>query len=109
MRTFDGSSFSAATKVDPYHDPAWKDVDNHLGGTFDGNLPTLYSQMPNITGMVYNAGRLYYTLFGDPTLYSRWFTPDSGIVDERPRPPQAAASASRMRTACSSRTARCTS
>ena len=83
VRTFNGSTFSAAAKVDPYHDPAWKNVDNHLGGTFDGNLPTLYSQMPNVTGMAYTGGRLYYTLFGDSTLYWRWFTPDSGIVDER--------------------------
>ena len=82
-RTFDGSSFSAAGKIDPYHDPAWQNVDNHLGGTFDGNLPTLYSQMPNVTGMAYANGRLYYTLFGDSTLRWRWFTPDSGIVDER--------------------------
>jgi PKD repeat protein len=32
--------------------------------------------------MTYSAGRLYYTLFGDSTLHSRWFSPDSGIVDE---------------------------
>jgi PKD repeat protein len=81
--TFDGSTFGTPQKIDPYHDPAWKDVDNNLGGTFDGALPTLYSQMPNVTGMFYNQGKLYYTLYGDSTMHWRWFSPDSGIVDER--------------------------
>ncbi len=82
-RTFNGTTWGPAVQINPYHDPAWKNVDNHLGGTFDGNLPTLYGQMPNVTGMFYDGGRLYYTLFGDSRLYSRWFSPDSGIVDER--------------------------
>jgi PKD repeat protein len=81
--TFDGTTFGTPTQINPYHDPTWQNVDNHLGGTFDGNLPTLYSQFPNVTGMAYAAGRLYYTLFGDSTLHWRWFSPDSGIVDER--------------------------
>lgn len=81
--TFDGTTFGTPARIDPYHDPAWANVDNHLGGTFDGNLPTLYSQFPNVTGMAYAAGKLYYTLFGDSTLHWRWFSPDSGIVDER--------------------------
>jgi PKD repeat protein len=81
--SFDGTTFGAATRVDPYHDPLWANVDNNLGGTFDGALPTLYAQMPNVTGMFYASGRLYYTLFNDPKMHWRWFSPDSGIVDER--------------------------
>ena len=81
-RGFDGESFGPATKINPYHDPYWKDVDNHLGGTFDGNVPSLYGQMSNVTGMLYSGGRLYYTLYDDSTMHSRWFSPDSGIVDE---------------------------
>ena len=82
-RTFTGSSWGPAVQINPYHDPAWAGVNNHLGGTFDGNLPTLYGQIPNLTGMFYDAGRLYYTLYGDSRLFWRWFSPDSGIVDER--------------------------
>ncbi|MER7073569.1 PKD domain-containing protein [Terrabacter sp. NPDC000476] len=82
-RTFTGTTWGPAVQINPYHDPAWATVDNHLGGTFDGNLPTLYGQIPNLTGMFYNAGRLYYTLYGDSRLFWRWFSPDSGIVDER--------------------------
>jgi PKD repeat protein len=81
-RSFDGSTFGGATKIDPYNDPVWSDVDTDDGTTFRGLVPTLYGQMPNVTGMVYSGGRLYYTLFNDPNLYSRWFSADSGIVDE---------------------------
>ena len=82
-RTFDGTSWGSAVQINPYHDPVWKDVSDNLGGTFDGNLPTLYGQIPNITGMFYNQGKLFYTLYGDSTMHARWFSPDSGIVDER--------------------------
>jgi len=80
--TFTKSGFGTPEKVDPYHDPVWDGVDTHDGTTFDGAFPSLYAQIPNITGMFYSGGRLYYTLFGDSNLYSRWFSPDSGIVDE---------------------------
>ncbi len=81
-RTFDGASFGSPTRIDPYHDPVWKDVFNNIAGTFDGTSPTLYSRLPDVTGMFYAGGRLYYTIAGDPALRSRWFSPDSGIVDE---------------------------
>jgi hypothetical protein len=41
------------------------------------------SQFPvsRITGMFFWNGRLYYTLNGgDPRLYYRWFTPESGTI-----------------------------
>ena len=84
-RTFDGTTFGADVSVNPYHDPAWKDVSNNLGGTYDGNFPSLYGQMSNVSGMTYSAGWLYYTLKGDSRLYARLFSPDSGIMDERVR------------------------
>jgi PKD repeat protein len=79
--TVTGSTFGTATKVDPYHDPVWDGVDTHDGTTFDGASPTLYSQMPNVTGMFYSGGKLYFTMANDATLRSAWFSPDSGIVD----------------------------
>ena len=82
-RTLTGGVWGAAVRINPYHDPLWANVSDNLGGTFDGNLPTLYGQISSITGMVYSNGRLYYTLSGDRTLRWRWFSPDSGIVDER--------------------------
>jgi hypothetical protein len=81
--TFNGTTFGPQTKIDPYHDPAWMNVSDNLGGTFDGATPTLYGQLPNVTGMTYAEGKLYYTLARDATLRWRWFSPDSGIVDER--------------------------
>jgi PKD repeat protein len=80
--TYDGSSFGTPEQVDPYHDPAWKNVQTGDGQTFNGTFPTFYGQIPNVTGMTYANGRLYFTLRNDPHLYSAWFSPDSGIVDQ---------------------------
>ncbi|WP_158604491.1 PKD domain-containing protein [Nocardioides mangrovicus] len=76
-----GSSIGSPTAVNPYHDPAWATVDSQDGTTFDGNNPTFYSQVASVTGMFYSGGRLYFTMTGDSRLYSAWFSPDSGIVD----------------------------
>ena len=80
-RTLTGGVWGTAVQINPYHDPVWATVSNHLGGTFDGNLPTIYGQIPSLTGMVYSNGRLYYTLSGDPAL--RW---RCGTSTARPRP-----------------------
>lgn len=77
-----GSTIGTPTKVDPYHDPVWAGVDSHDGTTFDGNSPQLYSQLPSVTGMFYSGGRLYFTMSGESSLRSAWFSPDSGIVDQ---------------------------
>jgi PKD repeat protein len=82
-RTFVNETFGPAVKVDPYNDPTWSNIDSGDGTTFRGMVPSLYGQIPNLTGMVYSGGKVYYTLFGDSNLYSRWFSPDSGIIDER--------------------------
>ncbi|WP_448231840.1 PKD domain-containing protein [Microbacterium lacticum] len=84
-RTFDGSQFGADERVDPYNDPKWKDVSNNLGGTYNGTVPSLYGQMGNVTGMTFHDGWLYYTLRNDSRLLARWFSADSGIMDERVR------------------------
>ena len=81
-RTMTGSTLGPGNKIDPYNDPYWSNVDTGDGTTFRGMVPSLYGQIPNLTGMFFSGGRLYYTLFGDSHLYSRWFSPDSGIVDE---------------------------
>ena len=82
VRTFDGTTWGPDKVVDPYKDPVWDGVDTNDGTTFDGAYPSFYGQIPNVTGMFYSGGRVYYTLFGDSQLHSRWFSPDSGIIDE---------------------------
>ena len=80
-RTFDGTSFGAATAINPYHDPLWNTVDTGSGQTYDGVTPTWYSQLGSLTGAFYSNGRLYYTLSGQNSLFWRYFVPDSGIVN----------------------------
>ncbi|WP_446217479.1 malectin domain-containing carbohydrate-binding protein [Micromonospora sp. IBHARD004] len=84
-RSFDGSTFGTPSKVDPYHDTDWDTVETGSAPagesqTYAGNTVNFYLEIPNVTGMFYNAGRLYYTLAGQKALYWRWFTPDSGTV-----------------------------
>ncbi len=79
-RAYDGTNFGPAQAIDPYNDPEWSNVDTGSGGTFRGVRPTFYSELGNVTGMAFRDGKLYYTLFGQPGLYYRLFSPDSGIV-----------------------------
>ena len=90
-RTFDGTTFGPDTVVDPYNDPDWSDL---LTGTwwFDvipnfyrGMVPTFYGQLPSVSSMVFQGGRLYYTRTGFAGLYSRPFSLDSGIVGQEQR------------------------
>lgn len=81
--SYNGSTFGTPVKLDPYNDPAWDGIRTGDGDTtFDGWHPDFYDLLPNVTAMFYYAGRLYYTLYNDTRLYSSWFSPDSGIVDE---------------------------
>jgi PKD repeat protein len=85
-RTFDGTTFGPAVKVDPYNDPVWSDVIPYDGSpSLRGVVPTWYSQLRNVTGMTYYQGRVYYTLSGDSHLYSKWFLPDTSVIDETTR------------------------
>jgi PKD repeat protein len=90
-RTFDGVAFGPETALDPYNDPAWSDL---LTGTwwFDvipnfyrGMMPTFYGQLPSVSSMFFQDGRLYFTRAGFPGLYSRAFSVDSGIVGQAQR------------------------
>ncbi|MFU8873295.1 malectin domain-containing carbohydrate-binding protein [Micromonospora sp. SL4-19] len=82
-RSFDGSTFGTPAKVDPYHDAKWDKVvtgSAPTGQTYVGVTTNFYAELPNVTGMFYTGGRLYYTLSGQSTLFWRWFTPDTGTV-----------------------------
>ena len=82
-RTFDGTTFGTPKQVDPYHDAYWDTVETDsgpAGQTYVGVASTFYGEIPDVTGMFYTAGRLYYTLAGQSGLYWRWFSPDSGVV-----------------------------
>jgi PKD repeat protein len=80
-RSFDGQTFGPATLVDPYQDPAWDNVQTGSGQTYEGVPPNLYgAEMQNVTGMVYDNGRLYYSLIGQSGLDYRYFNPDDGVI-----------------------------
>jgi hypothetical protein len=64
-RTFDGSTVGPA-------------VDMDLHGLTAGT-PSFFP-VSSVTGMFFDAGRLYYTVSGDPNLYYRYFTPESEVV-----------------------------
>ncbi len=83
QRSFNGTTFGPDTVVDPYNDPLWSSVRTGSGDTvYRGNRSGFYAQLPNVTGMFFADGRIHYTLFDDPALYSRAFSPDSGIVGD---------------------------
>ncbi len=81
-RSITEGSLGTEASVDPYHDPAWSSVQTGSGGsqTYDGVTVAFYSEIPSLTSTFYSAGRIYYTLAGQRTMFSRAFTPDSGIV-----------------------------
>ncbi len=60
-RSFDGTTLGAPVGVNLY------------AGSFAADIPT-------VTGIVYANYRIYYTLAGDPNLYTRSFTPQSQVV-----------------------------
>ncbi len=83
-RTFTSGAFGPDVNVDPYHDPVWAGVDTGSNNTYDGVPPAIYGQFTgttsNVTGMAYDAGKLYYVRNNDSNLYWRWFNTDSGII-----------------------------
>ncbi|HEY0475403.1 MAG TPA: PKD domain containing protein, partial [Kribbella sp.] len=82
-RTFDGTTYGADQLIDPYNDPAWSSVQTGSGtGTYRGKKPSYYTDIASIRGLGYSAGRLYYTKNGSSQLFSRAFSPESGILTE---------------------------
>lgn len=82
-RTFDGTSYGAASAVDPYNDPYWSDVSTGSGGlTYRGTKPSFYNQISSLSGLAYSDGRLYYTRSGSSKVFSRGFSPSSGALSE---------------------------
>jgi hypothetical protein len=79
-RSFDGKTFGSSATIDPYHDPTWSDVQTGSGQTYQGRLPSFYAELSDVTGMTYRHGEVYYVLRSRPGLYSRSFSPQSGIV-----------------------------
>ncbi len=84
QRIITGTTFGPDQVVDPYNDPVWSTVVTGSTSTtqyYRGVLPTFYTaEMENVTAMFYSGGRIYYTLAGRTAMYSRYFTPDSGVV-----------------------------
>lgn len=78
--TFNGNTVGTPVAVDPYNDPAWSSVNTGSGQTYQGTRSDFYGEISSVTGAFYSNGRLYYALTGQSALYSRWFSPDSGII-----------------------------
>jgi hypothetical protein len=79
-RTFTADETGADRQVDPYNDPKWSDVDTGSNNTYRGRVPSFYGQIAGLTGVFYDADRIYYTRSGDNQLHWRWFNADSGII-----------------------------
>jgi hypothetical protein len=80
-RTFDGSSFGAASVVNPYSDPYWDGVDTGSGTTtYTGVKSNFYGEITSLTSMFELNGKLYYTRSGNSSLFWRWFSTDSTII-----------------------------
>ncbi len=77
---FANGTLGPDNRVNPYHDPLWKDVPTGSGEKFDGENPDFYAQIPTVSGMYYIDGRLYYTRTGVKQLAWREFSPESGII-----------------------------
>ncbi|AXO38452.1 malectin domain-containing carbohydrate-binding protein [Micromonospora sp. B006] len=82
-RSFDGTEFGTAKKLDPYHDAKWDLVVTGSapeGSTYAGMTGNFSAELPNVTAMFYKSGRIYYSLAGQSTLFWRGFAPDTGTV-----------------------------
>lgn len=80
-RSFNGTSFGPVVYTDPYNDPYWSNVNTGRGTTYRGAVPSFYvNEIPYISSMFYTGGKLYYTFVGQPGLYYRYFTPESGVI-----------------------------
>ncbi len=87
-RTINGSTLGPQVSVNPYNDPAWANVKTGSGtSVYNGVVPDLYgSKMASVTSMFYSNGYIYYTLSGSSTMYTRGFTPESGVMGPNATP-----------------------
>ncbi|MEU0096598.1 PKD domain-containing protein [Kribbella sp. NPDC006257] len=65
-RTYNGTTFGAPSAINT--------------GDLIVNMSTWHSEAAQITGLFFDAGRIYYTLAGQTSLFYRYFTPQSGVV-----------------------------
>lgn len=80
-RTFTGSAFGSAAKVNPYSDPLWDNVPTGSGtSTYAGVTSNFYAEIPAVSSMFFANGKLFYTRAAQSAMNWRWFNPDSGIV-----------------------------
>ena len=87
-RTLAGGTWSASTRVDPHDDPVWSTVATGSKTSTGADIPyrgtrsTFFDDLTNITSLHYEprASRLYYTMHKESQMYSRAFSPDSGVV-----------------------------
>jgi PKD repeat protein len=79
-RSFDGTTFGSPVVLDPWNDPTWDSVETGSGQTYQGVASTFTAEIPSVTSMFFQAGRLYYTLAGKSQMHWRWFEPQSGVV-----------------------------
>jgi hypothetical protein len=60
-RSFNGSTLGPATVLNPY-------------------VVSPGPVFSNVTGVFFSGGRIFYTIAGDATMHSRYFTPQSGVM-----------------------------
>ena len=60
-RSFNGTTLGPATVLNPY-------------------VASPGPVFSNVTGVFFSRGSIYYTIAGDPTMHSRYFTPESGVI-----------------------------
>ena len=78
-RPFSGTTAGATTVVDLHGLDQTLDAMFQIPGT-NLPIPPLSTQLSNATGMFFEDGFLYYTVQGDPRLYSRGFTQEDQLV-----------------------------
>jgi hypothetical protein len=78
-RSFNGTTAGTTTPVDLHGLDLTLDPSFLIPGT-NVPIPPLSAHLSNATGMFFEDGFLYYTVQGDPRLYSRGFTQEAQMV-----------------------------
>lgn len=84
-RSFDGTNFGPEQQINLHGlEVAPNATKFKIPGTTIGVPPfagtSSTSQLPRITGMFFQNGRMYYTVEGNPRLYYRYFEPEDDVV-----------------------------